>query len=127
MSSAFGTTDPSLLADGSASLGQAAGTYDLLTASGDVLIESIAFLVTTAPTLLTSVAVKTSDTTPNVLLAAAALATLLDGAAPAPFTGPLLLRSGKKIQYIIVGLTSAAAAMRCVVRYRPVTAGARLA
>lgn len=118
----------SLLVDVNIDLGRAAGTYDIVTASGDVVIESIAFHVTTAATLLTSAAVKTDDTTVNTVLTAVVLAALLDGAALTPYAGALLLRSGKKLQVILVGLTGTGT-LRMIARYRtlPSNPGARLA
>lgn len=128
MSAQFGTRAFPPYVDGTANLAQAAGSYTLWTASGDVLIERMAFLVTTAATLLTSVAVTNSETTVLPYLSAAngALAALLAGASLAPYQGPTILRSGKLIQYTLLGLTGTGV-MRVVAVWRPLTAGASLA
>lgn len=115
----------------SANLGQAAATYDLVTASGDVMITKIVLYLTVAGVGLASVALATNQTVPFAILSAAdgAVANLLLGKVlPTTWTQgqPFVLRSGQKIQYAIVG-AGAAGTMKVDVTYLPVTAGATIA
>ena len=51
-------------------IAQAANTYDITTATGDVMIERFYVYVATAGATMTSVSIQTNDTTPFVLLSA---------------------------------------------------------
>lgn len=109
-------------------LAQAAGTYDLCTASGDVLIEDVRYQVTTVGATFTSVAVKNNESTLYTLLSAVegAVANILAGTNLSPAAAQKLrLPSGKKLQYIIVGATGTGA-IKAVITFRPITAGATL-
>ena len=109
-------------------LAQAAGTYDLCTAAGDVLIEDVQYQVITAGATFTSVAVKNNESTLYTLLTAVegAVANILAGTTLRPAAvQKLRLPSGKKLQYIIVGATGTGV-IKAVVTYRPITGGASL-
>lgn len=113
-----------------ANLGQAAATYDLATASGDLIITSVTLYITVAGAGLTSVALQSNSTVPFIVLAAAdgLLAALLAGKTlPTTWTQTqgFGLRSGQKLQYTIVG-AGAAGTMKADVTFLPVTAGASL-
>lgn len=90
-----------------ASLAQAAATYDLFTATGDVMIKRIAFYNDAAAAGLVSAAIATNDTVPVAYLAAVLLAALTGGLNLTAFAGPSYLKSTKKAQYTIVGLGTA--------------------
>lgn len=110
-------------------LAQAAATYDLFTASGDVAIEDISYYVSTVGATFTSVAVQTNDTTVLALVSAVegAVANILAGKTLRPAAAQSFqLRSGKKVQYVIVGVTGTGA-IKAVVRFRPITGGATIA
>lgn len=107
---------------------QAAGTYDVLTAVGDVEIIRYVLFQNTAGATFTSMSIQTNDTTPLVLMSdvEGALANLtaqknMDVARPndAPFT----LRSGKKIQHTMVGSTGTGE-MKALFIWRPISVGA---
>jgi hypothetical protein len=115
-----------------ANLAQAAGTYDLGTATGgDLLVDAynVAIFVTTAGATFTSVAIQTDQTTPAVFLTAAegALANLTvnKNLIHAVTIGSFLIKSGSKIRYTIVGATGTGALQVGIV-YAPLTAGATL-
>lgn len=113
----------------SMNLAQAAATYDLATASGDLIIDKIAFYVTAAGTVFTSVSVQTNQTTPAVLLSAVegAVANVVSQKTMTiALTAPVVIKSGQKIQFTIVGATGTGTIVATAV-YRPTTAGARLA
>ena len=114
------------------SLAQAAATYDLATvnATGDILILDVNIHCITAGATFTSVAIATNDTTAVSLLSAVegAVANLTAGknivkVFPVANTGPILLRSGKKIQYTIVGATGTGTLL-VTLRYQAVANGA---
>lgn len=106
------------------SLNQAAGTYDVCTASGgDVFINDIVIKTTTAATGLTSITVQTNNTTPVSLLDSTALASLTADKQQAAANTPLLLESGQKIQMTIVGVGTGGN-LKIAVSYLSVSAGA---
>lgn len=109
---------------------QAAATYDLCTATGgDIYIKSAKVYVGTATITLTSVAIQTNMTTATTIMSAVegAVANLTgDKMIVTAFTGPLFLSSGKKIQFSIVGVTSAQGTMKLAVEYSRLSAGADL-
>jgi hypothetical protein len=108
-------------------LAQAAGTYDLATAGGDLLILQVGLYCLTAGVTWTSAAIQTDDTTPFVIMNAT------EGAR-ANFTAaknvaitwtqvqkPILV-SGKKLQLTMAGSTGTGTA-RLSVLYAPMGAG----
>lgn len=107
-------------------LAQAAATYDALTASAALIIESVCFYVATAGATFDSVAVVTNQTNPVTFL------TALEGAvaniiaqktlAFAYARFPVYLAAGQKIQYTIVGATGTGSVLM-VVTYRPAVDG----
>jgi hypothetical protein len=113
-----------------ANLNQAASTYDLCTATGDVVVDpgaSSFYEDVAAAAPLTSVAIQTNSTTANILMTTTegAVGNLVAQASLKPAnTHPFILRSGKKIQYVIAGGAGGAGAQMTVeVRYRPLGAG----
>lgn len=106
-----------------ANLAQNAGTYDLATASADVVIQSITTFVATAPTGLTSVTMQSSNTTSDVVLASTLLAVMTGGKNLTPVSLPFLLPSTKKIQYTIVGNGTGSGALTVVVEYESPSGG----
>lgn len=113
-----------------ANLAQAAATYDLCTASGDLFIFKMGIYVATVGATFTSVAIQSNQTTAFVILNAA------DGAVanvqaqrsmPTTWTqaSPWSLRSGQKIQFTLVGATGTGS-LRVQVQYLPLTGGALL-
>lgn len=114
-------------------LAQAAGTYDLCTASGgDVLIDlyNLSLFCTVAGATFTSVAVQTNDTTPAVILTAVegGVANITAGKniTRAVTFGAILLRSGQKIQYTIDGSTGTGTVVAGI-SFCPLTGGATIA
>lgn len=122
------------IAQFTANLAQAAATYDLCTATnGDVNIDvrGLSIYVATAGAVLTSVAIQTNQTNNTALLSAVegAVANLLaqkNLVRAIPTIGGLLLKSGQKLQYTLVGATGSGS-LNVTVPYMPVTAGATLA
>jgi hypothetical protein len=106
-------------------LAQVAGTYTLLTATGDVVIQDITFYVNVAGLGLVSVVVKTSDSVQTTLLASVLLAALVAATNLTPFNALTYLPSTKAIQYTIVG-TGTAGSIQVLVRYSQATPGAFL-
>lgn len=111
---------------------QAAATYDLATVNGigDILIHDVNIYCSVVGATFTSLAVQTNDTTAVSIMSAAegAVANLTAGknivhAFPVTNTAPVLLRSGKKIQYTLVGSTGTGTVL-VTLRYEPVVAGA---
>jgi hypothetical protein len=103
-----------------------AGTYDALTAQGDVLIEAASFYGDTAGATFTSVSVQTNQTNPVTVLTSAegAVANVVAQKTLAFAYGrfPFVLRSGQKLQYTIVGLTGTGA-ITMTVYCRPLVSG----
>lgn len=98
-------------------LAQVAGTYDLFTASGNVVIDRIDFYNAVAGAGLTSVSSATNDGTPTTLLSSVLLAALTGGVSLTPYTTPFVLGDGKKGRYTIVG-TGTAGTIIAIVKYR---------
>jgi hypothetical protein len=104
-----------------------ADSYDALAASGgDILVEAISFYVETAGATITSVSVKTDQTSVTIVLTSAegAVANLvsqknLDFAFG---TFPFRLSNGQVLQYTIDG-ASGSGSISMSVCYRPVTSG----
>lgn len=115
-----------------ANLAQAAGTYDLCTASGDVLIHPnwLAMYMATAGATFTSVAIQTNQTNPtNILTAGEGAVANLTSQKCVPHNVPtsqgVFLKSGQKLQYVITGATGTGS-MEVVIPFTGVTAGATL-
>jgi hypothetical protein len=126
MSGAFATVPATtLVKEFTINLAQNAGTYDLFTASGDVVIHEITFYVAVAGVGLTSFTVSANDTTVVPFLTIVLLAAITIGKNLTPYSGPSLLASGKKGQYTIIG-NGSAGSITAAVRYSPATAGASL-
>lgn len=107
------------------SLNQNAGTYDLLTATGDVYIEILAGYAKTAGFGFTTAAIATNHTVPKSIVAATAAASVTLDLAMTLVTTSFVLPSTKKIQGTIVG-TGSAGEIDLIVRWSPITAGATL-
>lgn len=110
---------------------QAAGSYTVCTASGDIAIKSAYVYIANACTGLTSVAIQSNSTTPNIIMTAAqgAVASLTADrtiALTAANLQPWTLRAGRSIRFTIVG-TGAAGAIRLGILWCPVTVGGTLA
>jgi hypothetical protein len=91
-----------------ADLCQTAATYDLATATGDLVITNIDFTVTNpGGTLITSVTFVDDNSSPDTLLATTLAADLIDGATLTAYATQTTLANGKKIQYVIDGDGSA--------------------
>lgn len=115
-----------------ANLAQAAATYDLCTASGDVLIDlyNLGVYVATAGATLTSVSIQTNQTNATTILSAVegAVANLIaqkNIVRAIPVIGGLVLKSGQKIQFTILGATGTGS-LSVIIPYSPITAGATL-
>lgn len=110
-------------------MAQAAGTYTLLTATGDVLVTANRLYQITIGAVFTSAAIQTNDTTPfAVMTATEGLLTNLTAGkniTTANINAPFLLRSGQTIQLTMAGTTGTGTATLGVV-YMPLTAGATL-
>jgi hypothetical protein len=99
---------------------QGAGTYDLCTASGDVLIKSVSFFQSVSAGGLTSMTIQTNNTTADILLASTLLAVLTGGKNLTALVTPTYLPSTKKIQYTIVGAGNAGSLL-ATIEYYPVS------
>ena len=113
-----------------ANLAQAAATYDLCTASGDVLIYRAGIYVQTVGATFTSVSIQSNGTTAWIILSAldGALANIASQRSmPTTWSqeDPLSLRSGQKIQYTLLGATGTGS-LRVQLAYHPITGGAQL-
>ncbi len=116
-----------------ANLAQAAATYDLCTATGgDVVldIQKLAIYVATVGATLTSVSIQTNQTNITTILSAVegAVANLIaqkNLVRVIPVIGGLLLASGQKLQYTIVGVTGTGA-LTVAIPFMALTAGATL-
>lgn len=116
-----------------ANLSQAAGTYDLCTAQGDVLINPtwLAMYMATAGATFTSVSIQTNQTNPTTFLTAgegavANLTAQKNVAKALPTSQGVLLKSGQKIQYTIVGATGTGS-MEVVIPFMAASNNANLA
>lgn len=113
-----------------ANLAQAAGAYDLCTATnGGILIEAWSVYVATAGATFTSVKLHTNQTNDINLMSAAegAVANLIAQKVLSLSNPnyPIYLASGQKVLYTIVGATGTGS-LTAVLRYRPVDSGAIL-
>jgi anti-anti-sigma regulatory factor len=116
-----------------ANLAQAAATYDLCTASGgDILLDisRLAIYVATAGATLTSVSIQSNQTNITTILSAVegAVANLIaqkNLVRVIPVIGGLLLKSGQKLQYTIVGATGTGS-LNVAIPFMSLTAGATL-
>lgn len=116
-----------------ANLAQAAATYDLCTASGgDVLIDlqKLAIYVATAGATLTSVSIQSNQSNITTILSAveggvANLIAQKNLVRVIPVIGGLLLASGQKLQYTIVGLTGTGS-LTVAIPFMAMTAGATI-
>lgn len=106
----------------SANLAQVAATYDLATASADLVINRITTFVSTAATGLTSITMQSNNTTSDVVLASTLLVNLTGGKNLTPINIPFLLPNTKKLQYTIVG-TGSAGTLTVVVEYASPSGG----
>lgn len=106
-------------------LAQSAGSYDLLTASGDVYVEVLSAYVKTAGAGFTSAAIATDHTTPKSIVAAALVAAVTLDLSMTLVNTDFVLPNGKKIRGTIVG-TGSGGEIVLVVRYSPITANATL-
>lgn len=108
---------------------QAAGTYTLLTATGDVLVTANRFYQITAGATFTSLAIQTNDTTAFALMTSTeGLVTNLTAAkniTTANVGSPFLLRSGQTITMILAGSTGTGTGTLGI-QYVPLTSGAYL-
>lgn len=115
-----------------ANLAQAAGTYDLVTAVGDVLIDTskVAMYMATVGATFTSVSIQSNQTSVVTVL------TALEGAVANltaqkqivhvfPTNSVLHLASGQKLQYTIIGATGTGS-MIVDIPFMPMTMNASL-
>jgi hypothetical protein len=123
-------TRSGLILEKTINLAQAAGTYDLFTATGTIFVEDINLFCTVVGATLTSVSVSTNDTVRTVILTAVegAVANVVAGTNMQPATKGKSFRllSGGKIQYIIIGATGTGTIL-ATIKYRPISVGATLA
>lgn len=113
-----------------ANLAQAAATYDLCTASGDIFVQRIGIYVATAGATFTSVTLQSNQTTAFTILnvidgAVANLVAQKSLATTWSQAFPWSLRSGQKIQYTIAGSTGTGS-LRVQIWYAPISGGAGL-
>lgn len=109
------------------STNQAAGTYDICSATGgDVYVLNYSIKTGTAVGGLTSASIQTNNTTPLSLLASTLLASLTGDKILAQSGSGFLLESGKKIQGTIIGVGNAGTVI-VAITYVPIDAGASLA
>lgn len=108
---------------------QAAGTYTLLTATGDVLVTVNRFYQITAGATFTSISIQTNDTTAFSLMTSTegliANLTASKNITTANITTPFLLKSGKLIQLTIAGSTGTGTGTLGL-QYVPITSGSYL-
>jgi hypothetical protein len=107
-------------------LNQVAGTYTLLTATGDVYLQDAVFYNSVAAGGLTNIKVNDDNATPDLLLAQVLLAALTGGVnLVSNFVAPVLIPDGHKIRLVQVG-DGNAGELRCFFRYLPASLGAVL-
>lgn len=111
--------------NGVLSLVHTAGTYDILTATGDVWVEISAAYVKTAGSGLTSALIQTNHTVPKSIVASTLAAAITLDLSMALVTTSFLLPDTKKIQGVIVG-TGIGGEIDVIVKWAPLTAGATL-
>ena len=110
---------------GSFNLNQAAGTYTLLTATGDVYVEILQCYVKTAAAGLTSALIETNHTVAKSIVASALLAAITADLLMTVVTPAFVLPSTKVIRGTIVG-SGSGGLIYVVCRWQPVTIGATL-
>lgn len=119
----------SLLLEKTINLAQAAASYDILLAAGDILIEDYNMYVSTVGATFTSVSIQTNDTVPFNLLTAgegtAAAVTAGNQMLSAYVRRAFRLSTGKKVQFTLIGATGTGE-IKLTVRYRPISVGATL-
>lgn len=115
-----------------ANLAQAAGTYDLCTAQGDVLIDPtwLSIYVQTAGATFTSVAIQTNQTNATTIMTAgegavANLTVQRNVPHALPTAQGITLKNGQKLQYTITGATGTGS-LQVFVPFFGVTSGATL-
>lgn len=115
-----------------ANLAQAAGTYDLATASGDMVINlaDIAVYVATAGATFTSVSIQTNQTNATTIMssgegAVANLTAQKNVVRAIAGCQSIVLKSGQKIQFTIAGSTGTGS-LNVAIPYMPLSAGAVL-
>lgn len=106
-------------------LAQAAATYNIATASGNVLVKSVTPFMSVAGVGLVTAALATDNTTVDVIMAATAVASLTAGKNLTPFATSFYLPTGKHLTGTIVG-TGSAGTMLLLVEYYALSAGATL-
>lgn len=108
----FSPGESSATTQGELDLSQAIGSYTVLTATGgDIWIDAVSVVVTTETTLVTSASIVDDETQANVIWTAL-LAALVDGAVLPQIANscPRILRSGKSIKLLLVGVQGTGAA-----------------
>ncbi|MBA7484011.1 hypothetical protein ES707_19530 [subsurface metagenome] len=115
-------------------LQQEAGTYDLFTGkTQDVVVERLLIRLpdidVSGDATITSIAIQTNDTTPQVFIDATAGAKeKLTAEAQLGYTGVIMIKVGKKIQLIIAGgAADEATVCDVIAEYRTVASGGYLA
>lgn len=112
-------------------LAQAAGTYDICTASlGSCILTGCIVYVQTAGAIFTSISIQSNDTTPFIILSAGAgiIANLTTGANVLTTwtqTQSFSLRTGKKLQFTLIGVTGTGS-LRVSFIFMPLVSGAIL-
>ena len=110
-------------------LAQAAASYAVFRAPGDILVEDYNIYVSTAGTDFDSVAIATNDTVPFYLLTAdeGVMTNITEGnqVLSANVRRTFRLSTGKRVDFTLVGATGTGA-LKLTVKYRPISAGAYL-
>lgn len=106
------------LAEGTADLGQAAGVRDLFVVQdGPIILDRVDLYNDEAGAGFTSASIQTDSTTVITILASTVLATFTGEKNLTPYTTPVVLGEGTKIQYTIVG-TGTAGTVIALAKYR---------
>lgn len=106
-------TSPLMIKQFTLDLSQAAGTYDIFSAFvSDVIIEHIILYIATAGAVLSSVAIKTNQTT-AVDGAVANLTSQKNLITTWTQQIPIILASGQKVQYLLVEVTGSGSINDC--------------
>lgn len=119
------TLDIAKLMKSRLSLAQAAGVYDLFTASGEVWVEVKAAYVTVAGAGFTSLSVATDHTSPKSVVNSTAVGAVTKDASATIVSQGFILTDGKRIRLTLVG-TGSAGEVVLLVNATPVTPGATL-
>lgn len=107
------------------SLNQNAGTYSILTATGDALVIMFVAKTTTAASGLTSIVIGTNNTSSLSLLGVSLLAALGADKTLAQSGSPFILENGKAVQVTLVG-NGTGGNLLCAAAYMPLSTGAFL-